>query len=314
MKIYRLENPWALIFLIIPILCLIAFLSSRFIYKKGVKITGVSNFKTTLSLVPFLYFSTISIIITGLFIIAFSLTNPQYGIKKEKVITEGIDIMISLDTSGSMLIKDFLKQSRIGGAKNILENFIDKRKGDRIGLVTFADSSLLKCPVTINYKLLKSVIKKTAIDPRKKTAIGIGLASAINRILNVKGDINPISKIIILVTDGKNNTGEISPEAATEIAIQKKIKIYTIGIGDEKEIDFNLLKNIADKTNGIFFHAKTSGELGNIFEEIDNLEKHKIETIEFARFNNAGYKFASTGIFLLLFGIFLNTLFFKRLS
>jgi Ca-activated chloride channel family protein len=314
MKIYRLDNPWALLFLIFPILCLFIFISSRFIFKKGVKITGVSEFERGISLAPFFYFLTITIILLGLFIIAFSLSNPQYGIKKEKITTKGIDIMISLDTSGSMTIKDFLKQSRIQGAKNILENFIDKRKGDRIGLVTFADSSFLKCPATINYDLLKSIINKIEIDPNKRTAIGIGLASAINRILKIKDETEPISKIIILVTDGKNNTGEISPEAATEIAIQTNIKIYTVGIGDKKEIDFDLLHSIAEKTGGIFFHAKTSGELGNIFEEINKLEKHNIETIEFVRFNNVGYKFASIGIYFLLIGLISNILFFKRLS
>lgn len=314
MKIYRLDSPWALIFIIFPILCLIIFITSRFIYKKGVKITGVSDFERGFSLIPSFYYLTIAIILFGLFIIAFSLSNPQYGIKKEKITTKGIDIMISLDTSGSMTIKDFLKQSRIEGAKSILIKFIEKRKGDRIGLVTFADSSFLKCPATVNYNLLKSIINKIEIDPNKKTAIGIGLASAINRILKVKEEKESLSKIVILVTDGKNNTGEISPEAATEIAVQTGIKIYTIGIGDKKEIDFDLLQNIADKTDGKFFHAKTSGELGNIFEEINKLEKHNIETIEFVRFNDVGYKFASIGIFFLLSGLILNILFFKRLS
>ena len=163
MKVYRLDTPWALLFLIFPTVCLIIYFTSRFIYKKGVKITGVSSFEKGFSLFPFFYFMSIASAIFGLYLIAFSLTNPQYGIKKEKIITEGIDIMISLDISGSMTIKDFLKQSRIEGAKSILEKFIDKRKGDRIGLVTFADSSFLKCPVTINYNLLKSVINKIQI-------------------------------------------------------------------------------------------------------------------------------------------------------
>lgn len=314
MKVYRLDNPWALLFLIFPIICLIIYFLSRFIYKKGVKITGVSCFEKCFSIIPFFYFLSTASIIFGLFLIAFSLTNPQYGFKKEKIITEGIDIMISLDISGSMTIKDFLKQSRIEGAKNILEKFIEKRKGDRIGLVTFADSSFLKCPATINYNLLKSVIKKIQIDLNKKTAIGIGLSSAINRILKVKKEDESILKIIILLTDGKNNTGEISPETATEIAAVTGIKLYTIGIGDKEEIDFELLQYMANKTNGKFFHAKTSGELGNIFDDIDKLEKHKIETFDFIRYENVGYKFASIGILFLFTGILLNTFLFKRLS
>ncbi len=314
MKVYRLDNPWALLFLIFPTICLIIYFTSRFIYKKGVKITGVSCFEKGFSIFPFFYFLSIASIIFGLYMITFSLTNPQYGIKKEKIITEGIDIMISLDISGSMTIKDFLKQSRIEGAKGILEKFIDKRKGDRIGLVTFADSSFLKCPATINYNLLKSVIKKIQIELNRKTAIGIGLSSAINRILKVKNTTEQVSKIIILLTDGKNNTGEISPEAATEIASITGIKIYTIGIGEKEEIDFDLLQIMANNTGGKFFHAKTSGELGNIFEDIDKIEKHKIETIDFVRFNNVGYKFATIGIFFLFTGIILNTFLFKKLS
>ena len=210
----------------------------------------------------------------------------------------------------------FLQQSRIAGAKNILQKFIDKRKGDRIGLIVFANSSFLKCPATTNFNLLKSVIKRIYINPRKqsRTAIGIGLASAINRLLQIKNIQNIKSKIIILVTDGENNTGEISPQAAIEIAVQTKIKIYTIGIGSKKDVDIDLLENIASKTNGYFFHAKTSGELGIIFEKIHNLEKHKIETYEFTRYKNIGYKYASLGILLLTIGLLTNILFFKRLS
>ncbi|MCK4799208.1 MAG: VWA domain-containing protein [Spirochaetes bacterium] len=316
MKIYRLDNPWALFFLLLPILCLITIIISKFIFKKGVKITGVSEFEKGISIFSYGYYFTLFLIISGMFIVAFSLTKPQYGIKKEKIISEGIDIIIALDTSGSMTRPDFFQQTRIEGAKKILVKFVDKRKGDRIGLVTFADSSFLKCPATINFNLLKSVINRIYIDPRQQrlTAIGIGLASAINRLLKIKDDVKLTSKIVILVTDGVNNTGEISPQAAIEIAAQTGIKVYTVGIGSSQEVDLDLLKTIADKTNGTFFHAKTSGDLGPVFEEINKLEKHKIETLEFTRFKNVGYKYAYLGIMLLIFGLLLNTIFFKRLS
>lgn len=318
MRIYRLDNPWALFFLLFPLLCVGIIIVSRFIYKKGVRVSGASNFEKGMSILPFGYYATQILILTGMFVIAFSLTKPQYGIKKEKIVSKGIDILISLDTSTSMLQKDFLQQNRIEGAKKILRQFIKKRKGDRIGLITFAESSLIKCPATINFDLLNNTIKRININPRKesanRTAIGIGLASAVNRLLNIKSTENTMSKIIILVTDGINNAGEISPQAATEIAVKLGIKVYTVGIGNPQEVDTALLEDIAKKTNGVFFHAKTSGNLGSIFDEIDKLEKHKIESMEFTRFSNVGYKYAYLGLLLLITGLLLSITIFKRLS
>ncbi|HQJ05778.1 MAG TPA: VWA domain-containing protein, partial [Spirochaetota bacterium] len=262
------------------------------------------------------YFVSLSLILLGMSLIAFSLSKPQFGIKKEKIITEGIDIMIALDVSGSMTTSDFFSYSRIEGAKNILQKFVAKRKGDRIGLVTFAESSFLKCPATVNFDLLTKVIGKIFIDPNKQssTSIGIGLASAINRLLQMKDNANPDSKIAILVTDGINNSGEISPEAATEIALQTGIKVYTVGIGESNEVDVKLLGDIANRTKGKFFHAKNAGELGPIFDEIDKIEKRKIETLEFVRYKDVGYKYALAGIIIMISGLLFNGLFFKRLG
>ncbi|OHD14070.1 MAG: hypothetical protein A2086_12095 [Spirochaetes bacterium GWD1_27_9] len=315
MMIFRLANPFGLLFLIFPFACLLIFVLNRFIFKKGVKITGVSNFEKGISFSILGYYLAVLSILIGLFLIGFSLARPQSGIKKEKTVSNGIDIMIALDVSGSMTTRDFFEQSRIDGAKKITKEFIDKRKGDRVGLVSFSESSFLKCPATVNFTLLKSVIDRIFIDPQKQssTSIGIGLASAINRLLQIK-DSKPESKIVILVTDGINNSGEISPETALELAVSEKIKVYTVGIGGSDEVDVALLQNIAQKTNAKFFHSKTSGELGDVFAEIDKLEKHEIETIEFTRFKDIGYQYASLGIILMLIGLILNTLFFKRLG
>jgi Ca-activated chloride channel family protein len=253
-----------------------------------------------------------------MFITVFSLTKPQSGIKKQKIISEGIDILISLDISRSMLSKDFLQQTRIDGAKKILVKFIQKRKGDRIGLVTFGESSFVKCPTTLYTNRLIPIIKNIQIDQDSKltsrTAIGIGLASAINRLLKIKDNKKSNSKIIILVTDGINNTGEISPATATEIAVKTGIKVYTIGIGRSDEVDLELLKNISNRTNGFHFHAKTSGELGQIFEEINKNEKHEIESFEYKKIDSVGYQTALVGIILLICGLLLNSIFFKRIA
>lgn len=316
MIIYRLNNPWALLFLLLPLACLLIVILQRFVFKKGVRITGSGNFGSSLTPSVLGYYTAIISILAGLFIIAFSLSKPQYGIKREKIVSEGLDIMIALDVSYSMTSQDFLMQSRIEGAKKIIENFIDKRKGDRLGLVTFGESSFLKCPATINFKLLKEVVSGIKITRSNSgsTAIGVGLASCINRLLNIKDNTKPESKMIILVTDGINNSGEISPQAALDIAKENKIKIYTVGVGSSEEVDVAMLKAMADNTNGKFFHAKNSGDFGNIFDEIDNLEKHKIETIEYTRFKDIGFFYATLGIILLMMGLIINTLFFKRLG
>ncbi len=317
MTIYRLDNPWAILFLLFPILCFCMVIFSRFIFKKGANITGISFYLRGFSFNVAGYFLSLLLTLLGLFIIAFSLTKPQSGIKKEKIISQGIDIMICLDVSGSMLTNDFLKQPRIEAAKSILLNFIDKRKGDRIGLVTFGESSMIKCPATLNYNILKTIISKIKIDPDKsnssRTAIGVGLASAINRLLKLNDNEKPGNKIIILVTDGKNNSGEITPDAASEIAKQMGIKIYTIGIGFNEEIDMDILQRIADMTGSKFFHAQNSGELGPIFNEIDKIEKHKIESYEYTRFKDIGFKYAYIGIIVFLIGLFMNSFLFKRL-
>jgi len=316
MRIYRLDNPYGLLFLLIPLLCLAVVLLSRFFFKKGALVSAINGYKNFYSLRIYGYFISLSFILLGMSLIAFSLSKPQFGIKKEKIITEGIDIMIALDVSGSMTTSDFFSSSRIDGAKDILQKFVNKRKGDRIGLVTFAESSFLKCPATVNFDLLTKVIGKIFIDPNKQssTSIGIGLSSAINRLLQMKDNVNPDSKIAILVTDGINNSGEISPEAAMEIALQTGIKVYTVGIGESNEVDVKLLGDIANRTKGKFFHAKNTGELGPIFDEIDKIEKRKIETLEFVRYKDIGYKYALAGIIIMISGLLLNGLFFKRLG
>jgi Ca-activated chloride channel family protein len=316
MQIYRLDNPLGLIFLIFPAAAVAALIFSRFILKKGVSFSGVSGFEKGFSMAIAGYYATLVLILAGLFTIAFSLSEPQSGIKREKITSEGIDIMVALDVSGSMKTRDFLEYRRIEAAKRILMNFVDKRKGDRIGIVTFSGYSMIRSPATVNFPVLKKIIGHIDVDsdPNSGTAIGIGLASAVNRLLQIDEDVNPESQVIILVTDGINNSGEISPESATEIARQKKIKVHTVGIGKSREVDISLLQYIADETGGIFFHARNSGELPRIFEDIDRMEKREIETTEFTRYKNRGYHFALTGILLLLSGLLLQTLFFKRLG
>lgn len=318
MRIIRLGNPWALSFMIFPLIVVFLLVASKIFYKKGVRLTAVSSFNLKFSFLSICHYINLILIIMGFILITFSLTKPQSGIKKEKIFSKGVDIMIALDTSASMLMNDMDNRKRIDVAKEILLDFIKKRKGDRIGIITFGENSFVRCPATLDYEILQAIIKVINIDPNSKnaqrTAIGIGLASSINRLLKLKQSEEALSKIVILVTDGKNNSGEISPETALEIAIQNKIKIYTIGIGDRQEIDFDLLQIIAEKTEGKFFNSKNSHELKEIFDLIDRLEKHKIESVEFSRLKNIGYNYALIGILILLISILLNETIFRKIG
>ncbi|MDF3027886.1 MAG: von Willebrand factor type [Fluviicola sp.] len=203
----------------------------------------------------------------------------------------GIDIILSIDASGSMLAQDF-EPNRLEVAKRVAKKFVDSRKGDRVGLVVYEGEAYTACPATLDYKLLKEQI--TAIEPgylEPGTAIGSGLGVAVTRL---RSDSLP-SKVIILLTDGSSNTGP-DPMEAAELAKQKKCKVYTIGVGANGmaptpvstpfgviyqnlpvEIDEGILKDIAELTNGKYFRAQDEKSLEKIYAEIDKLEKRKME-------------------------------------
>ena len=227
------------------------------------------------------------------------LARPQSFERWEDRKIEGIDIMLSLDISGSMLAADF-KPNRLEAAKDIGIEFISSRPDDRIGLVLFAGESFTQCPLTIDHAVLINLfseIKSGMVEDG--TAIGMGLATAVNRIKDSKA----VSKVIILLTDGVNNSGVISPLAAAEIAEKYDIRVYTIGIGTngyapfpvttmfgttsyqnmEVKIDEKVLKEIADKTGGKYFRATNNDELREIYGEIDSLEKTQLEVRSYSK-------------------------------
>jgi Ca-activated chloride channel family protein len=198
-----------------------------------------------------------------IFILAFA--RPQAGQKEEEIITEGIDIMLTLDISGSMKAEDFAPQNRLGAAKEVLKEFIKSRKNDRIGMVVFSRYSFTQCPLTLDYGVLLELLDKVDIGMIEDgTAIGMAISNAVNRLR----DSTVKSKIIILLTDGVNNAGKIDPMTAAKAAKALGIKIYTVGAGRpggamypvedpifgkryvqmETEIDETLLKNIATET------------------------------------------------------------------
>ena len=230
----------------------------------------------------FMYLSTVFMIL--------ALARPQLTTEGKVVKKDGIDIAIALDLSKSMEARDF-NPNRLEKSKELLKEFIDKRPNDRLSLVVFGGEAYTKVPLTFDHSVLKNMISNITTDDitsNNRTAIGMGLGVALNRLK----DSDSKSKVIILMTDGENNSGEMSPVGAAEVAKELGIKVYTIGIGakeiaipgffgtsyiENKELDENLLNTIAEKTNGKYFRASDSKEFQNIFNEINNLEKSKID-------------------------------------
>ncbi len=261
-------------------------------------------------------------------LLVFALARPQSSTKWEESTTEGIDIIISMDISGSMLAED-LKPNRLESSKNVAMSFISKRINDRIGLTIFSGESFTQCPLTTDHNVLINLFKDVKSGMIEDgTAIGMGLANAVNRLK----ESNAISKVVILLTDGVNNSGTIAPLTAAEIAKKFGIRVYTIGIGSEGyapypfqtpfgiqyqdvevKIDEKTLQDIATITDGKYFRAQNNSTLKKVYEDIDLLEKSKIETIEF---NNKSEEFLPFGIASLCFLIvafLLNITYLKKI-
>lgn len=235
-------------------------------------------------------------IATGLLIIV--LARPQATDRFQNTTTEGIDIVLALDISGSMLARDF-KPDRLEASKDVATEFISGRPYDRIGLVVFSGESFTQCPLTTDHAVLVNLLREIQSGMIEDgTAIGMGLATAVNRIR----DSEAKSKVIILLTDGVNNRGEIAPATAADIAQTYGIRVYTIGVGTQGmapypvqtpfgmqyrdmpvEIDEDILKSIASSTGGKYFRATDNDKLLQVYAEIDKLEKSIIDVRQFSR-------------------------------
>jgi len=263
-------------------------------------------------------------VITALIII---ISRPVIESSDEEV-KEGIDIVIALDISSSMLAMDF-KPNRLEASKDIAVEFINKQKYDRIGLVVFSAESFTQCPVTLDHAVLINMfndIKQGLIDDG--TAIGYGLATAVNNLTESKAK----SKIIILLTDGENNAGDVDPLVAADLAAKYDIKVYTIGVGKngfadmpvntifgqqvqkvEVKIDEETLKMISDKTNGRYFRATDNMQLKEIYKEIDKLEKDKLREKSTKKIEEKFMFFLKIAIILLVIEILLRLFVFRTI-
>lgn len=265
----------------------------------------------------------------GLVIIA--LARPQSGSKEEEVITEGIDIMLVVDVSSSMLAEDFKPQNRLGAARTVAQEFIEGRTNDPMGLVIFAGEAFSQCPLTLDYGVLMEILDKVGIAPEAwdGTAIGNGLATAVARLRDSRAE----SKVVILLTDGENNAGEVDPVTAAQVANTFDIRVYTIGAGTKGtamvpvnhplfgkryvptrvEIDEELLTRIADITGGKYFRATNEEKLRDIYQEIGELEQTKIEVKEFTRYTELFLYFLGAAMTLLLLELVLSHTWLRRL-
>lgn len=256
------------------------------------------------------------------------LARPQSSNSWQNQTVEGIDIMIALDMSSSMLARDF-HPDRLGAAKSVAIEFVSGRMFDRIGLVVFSAESFTQCPLTTDRAVLINLFNN--LEPgllEDGTAIGLGLANAVSRLK----DSEAKSKVVILLTDGENNRGEIAPITAAEIAKTFGVRVYTIGIGTigmapypiqtpfgvqirdiEVKIDEKTLQEISDITGGKYFRATDNKTLTAIYKEIDRLERTKIENKEFSKKNEEYRKYAIGALVLALFAMILQFVVFRHI-
>ncbi|MFW9597855.1 MAG: vWA domain-containing protein [Paludibacter sp.] len=260
----------------------------------------------------------------AIILVTIALARPQASNSWRTENTEGIDIMLTLDISGTMMAED-LKPNRLEASKDVATEFILSRPNDNIGLVVFAGESFTQCPLTTDHTVLVNLFKGIEYGLLEDgTAIGLGLANAVNRIKDSKSK----SKVIILLTDGSNNRGDIAPITAAEIAKSMGIRVYAIGVGSygkvnipvqtpigiqyqqmESEFDEKSLQEIAQMTGGSYFRATNNEKLRSIYKEIDALEKTKISVKEYSKKNEEFYVFALLAfLFLTLEIILRNTL------
>ena len=259
-----------------------------------------------------------------------AIARPQETLKEEEIKAEGIDIFLVMDLSSSMLAQDF-KPDRLEASKRVAGEFVDKRKFDRIGLGVFAGEAFTQCPLTTDHRVVKEFLaglKCGILDDG--TAIGMGLATAVNRIKESAAE----SKVVILLTDGVNNAGYVKPITAAEIAREFGVKVYTIGVGStgdaltpvsrrsdgryifglaRVEIDEALLKKIAEMTGGKYFRATSEESLERIYAEIDKLEKTEIEVTSLKRYSEEFHFFAFLGLIFLLLEITLRYTLFRTI-
>ena len=269
----------------------------------------------------------------GMVLLIIAMARPQWGTSKQHVQTEGVNIILAVDLSESMAALDFKQKgkivNRLEAVKEVVRTFVAKRSGDRIGMVVFGSHAYTQVPLTRDYSTIVSVLHRLKIGGAgKSTAIGDAIGISLKRLEDIKSKSN----IIILLTDGRSNAGEFEPSTTAGIAVQKKVKVYTVGVGtrgrvpflikdaflgdryvyQRVDIDEDTLRDIAAKTGGLYFRAENMEGLEKIYETIDKLEKTKVTVVSFEQYNEFYVYFLVMAFIALgLWLIFLNTRFLE---
>jgi len=324
------NKQWFWLLLVLPI-TLLWYLWKHKKQTAELKISSLKGFKATKSALPKFKHLLFVLRLLALTILIIALARPQsVDVSTKTKTTRGIDIVMAIDVSASMLAKD-LSPNRLEALKDVASDFIKGRPNDRIGLVEYAGESYTKTPITSD----KAIVLRSLNDMKYNTiieggtAIGMGLATAVNRLKDSKAK----SKIIILLTDGVNNSGFIDPKIASELAVEYGIKVYTIGLGSngmalspvaidprtgdfqyarvQVEIDENLLKDIANVTGGLYFRATNNKKLEEIYSEINKLEKTEIEEFKYSNYEELYRPLVLLALGLLFLEFLLRNTLFK---
>ena len=328
----RLETPWFLIFLVLA--AGLPALNRRRRLQPGLRLSGF----IPSGLIRRSFWVRARPLVNGLkwaalFLMLLALAGPQKGTKEIEILTEGIDIMLAVDLSESMAALDFKLEgevvNRLRAVKGVVRDFISKRYGDRIGLVVFGSEAYTQSPLTRDYEALMAALDRLDIGSAgKTTAVGDALGICLKRLKEVESK----SRIVILLTDGRSNTGEISPETAAGLAAQAGVKVYTIGVGghgpapflvdhpltgrrviyQQVDIDEDTLKKIAGETGGMYFHAQDTGGLKETYDRIDGLEKSEVKIKTYAEYHDLyPYLLVPALLFLVLYVILSQTRYLK---
>ena len=330
MTFFRFEDPWLLLILLsLPILILRErTIASVINYSSLASLKAVSQHHSKIkAMVPIV----LRFIAITLFIIAFA--RPQEGHKRTEILSQGVDIVLAIDTSGSMQALDFKKNetqvTRLSVVKDVVAEFVKNREMDRIGMVVFGANAFTQCPLTLDQNILLSFLDKLKIGMAgDATAIGAAIGISARRLKDLKSK----SKVIILLTDGRNNSGAISPLQAAEIAKSLGIKVYTIGVGkrgkapflvdsifgkrliyQNVDIDEEVLNKISKMTDAKYFRATDLKSLKDIYKQIDLLEKSEVKSIDHSEHKELFHYFLIPGLFLLLIEIICSNSFLRRL-
>ena len=330
MTFFRFEDPWLLLILLsLPILILRErTIASVINYSSLASLKAVSQHHSKIkAMVPIV----LRFIAITLFIIAFA--RPQEGHKRTEILSQGVDIVLAIDTSGSMQALDFKKNetqvTRLSVVKDVVAEFVKNRETDRIGMVVFGANAFTQCPLTLDQNILLSFLNKLKIGMAgDATAIGSAIGISARRLKDLKSK----SKVIILLTDGRNNSGAISPLQAAEIAKSLGIKVYTIGVGkrgkapflvdsifgkrliyQNVDIDEEVLNKISKMTDAKYFRATDLKSLKDIYKQIDLLEKSEVKSIDHSEHKELFHYFLIPGLILLVTEIVFSNSFLRRL-